>query len=76
MTVMATSLEAGAPLEEVFYRAERAERLAWWLEHHELPAGRVVQAFLTAQVRGLDIVCRTCPSCRKYLVALDPAPVL
>ena len=49
MTVMATTLEHGAPLEEVFFGAEQADRLGRWLEHHEMPANQVVQAFLTAR---------------------------
>ena len=50
--------------------------MARWLEHHELLAGRVVQTFLTVWARGVDVVCHTCPSCRKYLVDLDPASVV
>ena len=61
MTVMATTLEQGSLLEEVFFRAEQADRLEKWLEHHEMPAKRVVQAFLTARAAGVDVVCRTCP---------------
>ena len=61
ITVMATALEQGSPLEEVFFRAEQADRLGKWLEHHELPEKRVVQAFLTARAAGVDVVCRTCP---------------
>ena len=49
--------------------------MARWLEHHELPAGRVVQAFVTAQAREVDAVCHTCPSCCN-LVDLDPASVV
>ena len=61
MTVMVTMLEQGSPLEEVFFHAEQADRLGRWLEHHEMPAEHVVQAFLTARAAGVDVVCRTCP---------------
>ena len=61
MTVMATTLVQGSPLEEVFFRAKQADRLGKWLEHREMPAKRVVQAFLTARAAGVDVVCRTCP---------------
>ena len=61
MTVMVTMLEQVAPLEEVFCHAKQADRLGRWLEHHEMPASRVVQAFLTARAAGADVVCRTCP---------------
>ena len=61
MTMMATTLEHGVPLEQVFFCAEQADRLGRWLEHHEMPANRIVQAFLTARAAGVDAVCRTCP---------------
>lgn len=61
MTVMATTLEQGSPLEEVFFRAKQADRLGRWVEHHEMPANSVVQAFLTARAAGVDVVYRTCP---------------
>ena len=38
-----------------------------------LPVNHVVQAFLAAKERGHDVICRTCPRCRKYLVDLDAA---
>ena len=76
MTVMATTLDQGSPLEEVFFRVEQADRLGKWLEHHEMPENRVVQAFLTARTAGVDVVCRTCPQCCKYLVELDPTAVV
>ena len=72
MTVMATTLEHGAPLEQVFFRAKQSYRLGRWLEHHEMPANHIAQAFLTARAAGVDVVCHTCPWCRKYLVELDP----
>ena len=61
MTVMATTLEQGLPLEEVFFCTEQADRLGRWLEHHEMPADCVVQAFFTAKAAGVDVVCHTCP---------------
>ena len=61
MTMMATTLKHKAPLEEVFFCTKQADKLGRWLEHHEMPANCVVQAFLTARAAGADVVCRTCP---------------
>ena len=61
MTVMENMLEQGLPLEEVFFCTEQADRLGRWLEHHEMPANCVVQAFLTARAAGVDVLCCTCP---------------
>ena len=61
ITVMATSLVEGAPLEEVFFRAEQADQLVKWLRHHDMQPSSVVQAFLTARTKEADVVCRTCP---------------
>ena len=61
MTVMATMLEQISPLEEVPFRAKQADWLEIWLEHQEMPANRVVQAFLTARATRVNDVCRTCP---------------
>ena len=61
MTVMATTLVEGAPLEEVFFRAEQVDQLGKCLQHHDMQPSSVVQAFLTARAKGADVVCRTCP---------------
>ena len=76
MTIMATSLVEGAPLEEVFFCTEWADQLGKWLQHHDMQPNSVVQAFLTARAKGADVVCRTCPQCSKYLVYLDPTALV
>ena len=36
MTVMATSVVEGTPLEEVFFRIEQVDQLRKWLQHHDM----------------------------------------
>ena len=61
MTVMATLLVQGAPLEEAFFHAKQVDQLGKWLRHHDMQPRSVVQAFLMARAKGADVLCRTCP---------------
>ena len=49
MTIMATPLAEGAPLDEVFFGAKQVDQLGKWLQHYDMQPSSVVQAFLTAR---------------------------